>query len=77
MIRGPDGLRHHVLFIPREPKVALNTAILDEVESWLALNLNRDDYHYNRYTMTSSAYVFDLANVFNIKLRWSEIIVFN
>jgi hypothetical protein len=73
---GGEPLRNHILFSPHKMKKKVDrNAILDEVETWIVLNLKIDDYFYARYSESSSIYVYDLNHAFAIKMRWSDIIV--
>jgi hypothetical protein len=75
MVRDGEPLRNHIRFSPHKLKTKQErNAVLDEVESWIMLNLNPDDYFYGRYSQSSSIYVYDLNHAFAIKMRWSDII---
>ncbi|RYD79750.1 MAG: hypothetical protein EOP84_12665 [Verrucomicrobiaceae bacterium] len=70
-----EPLRNHIRFSPHTLKTqAARQNLLDEIESWIAVNLNRDDYFYGRYGGSSSIYVYDLNDAFAIKMRWSDFI---
>lgn len=74
--RDEDALRNHILFSPYKIKSKVERdKILDEVETWIVLNLKPDEYFYARYSASSSIYVYDLNHAFSIKMRWSDILI--